>query len=44
MRRACILAAFLAHAGGVLRSREAVAAVSEGYRDALAGRLGERTP
>ena len=33
-------AAFLAHAGVVLRSREAVAAVREGYRDALAGRLG----
>jgi GT2 family glycosyltransferase len=41
-RRACILAAFLAHAGLVLRSRAAVAAVMDGYRDALAGRLGER--
>ena len=41
-RRACILATFLAHAAGVLRSRAAVAAVREGYRDALAGRLGER--
>ena len=42
-RRAAILAAFLAHAGLVLRSRAAVAAVREGYRDALAGRLGERS-
>jgi GT2 family glycosyltransferase len=41
-RRACILAAFLAHAGLVLRSREAVGAVMDGYRDALTGRLGER--
>ena len=41
-RRACILAAFLAHAAGVLRSRDAVAAVTAGYRDARAGRLGER--
>jgi GT2 family glycosyltransferase len=41
-RRACILAAFLAHAAGVLRSRPAVEAVREGCRDALAGRLGER--
>jgi GT2 family glycosyltransferase len=41
-RRVSILAAFLAHAGGVLRSRAAVEAVREGYRDALAGRLGAR--
>ena len=41
-RRAAILAAFLAHAGLVLRSRAAVAAVMDGYRDALAGRLGAR--
>jgi GT2 family glycosyltransferase len=41
-RRAAILAAFLAHAALVLRSRAAVAAVMDGYRDALAGRLGER--
>jgi GT2 family glycosyltransferase len=41
-RRACVVAAFLAHAALVLRSRDAVAAVTEGYRDALAGRLGER--
>ena len=42
MRRGCILAAFIAHAGLVLRSGAAVAAVREGYEDALAGRLGER--
>jgi len=42
-RRACIAAAFLAHAALVLRSRAAVDAVRDGYRDALAGRLGERT-
>ena len=36
-RRAAILAAFLAHAGLVLRSRAAVAAVMDGYRDALRG-------
>ena len=42
-RRACIAAAFLAHAGLVLRSRAAVAAVMQGYRDALAGRLGARS-
>jgi hypothetical protein len=41
-RRAAIVAAFLAHAGLVLRSRAAVDAVREGYRDALAGRLGAR--
>ena len=41
-RRAAILAAFLAHAGLVLRSRAAMDAVREGYRDALADRLGER--
>ena len=41
-RRAAILATFLAHAALVLRSGDAVAAVREGYRDALAGRLGER--
>jgi GT2 family glycosyltransferase len=41
-RRAAILAAFLAHAALVLRSREAVRAVMDGYGDALAGRLGER--
>jgi len=41
-RRACILLSFLAHAGLVLRSRAAVEAVLEGYRDALAGRFGER--
>jgi GT2 family glycosyltransferase len=41
-RRAAVLGAFLAHAGLVLRSREAVAAVMDGYRDALAGRLGQR--
>ena len=41
-RRAAIVAAFLAHAGLVLRSRAAVNAVREGCRDALAGRLGER--
>jgi GT2 family glycosyltransferase len=41
-RRAVIVAAFLAHAGLVLRSRAAVDAVREGYRDALAGRLGAR--
>jgi GT2 family glycosyltransferase len=41
-RRASILASFLAHAALVLRSQAAVAAVREGYRDALAGRLGRR--
>ncbi len=41
-RRASILAAFLVHAALVLRSRAAAAAIKEGYRDALAGRLGER--
>jgi len=41
-RRATVAAAFLSHAALVLRSREAVAAVMEGYRDARAGRLGER--
>ena len=42
-RRAAILAVFLAHAGLVLRSRAAITAVRDGYRDALAGRLGERS-
>jgi GT2 family glycosyltransferase len=42
VRRACIVSAFVAHAALVLRSRGAIAAVVEGYRDALAGRLGER--
>jgi GT2 family glycosyltransferase len=42
VRRACVLASFVVHAGVVLRSRAAVAAVREGYRDALSGRLGER--
>jgi GT2 family glycosyltransferase len=41
-RRGSILGAFLAHAGLGLRSSAAVAAVMEGYGDALAGRLGER--
>ena len=41
-RRAAILAVFLAHAGLVLRSRAAITAVRDGYRDALAERLGER--
>ncbi len=42
LRRASVLATFLAHAVGVLRSGAAVRAVVEGYRDAEAGRLGER--
>jgi GT2 family glycosyltransferase len=42
-RRAVIAGAFLAHAALVLRSRAAVSAVVDGYRDARAGRLGERT-
>jgi GT2 family glycosyltransferase len=42
LRRRVVLASFLAHAALVLRSREAVAAVREGYADARAGRLGER--
>jgi GT2 family glycosyltransferase len=41
-RRAAVLATFLAHAALVLRSHDAVAAVREGYRDALDRRLGER--
>jgi hypothetical protein len=41
-RRAVIAGAFLAHAALVLRSHAAVSAVVDGYRDARAGRLGER--
>ena len=41
-RRASIVGAFLAHAGLGLRSSDAVAAVMQGYGDALAGRLGAR--
>ena len=42
LRRAAIVASFLAHALLVRRSRAAAAAVFEGYRDALAGRFGPR--
>jgi GT2 family glycosyltransferase len=41
-RRAAIVASYLAHAALVVRSRAAVEAVREGYRDALAGRMGRR--
>jgi GT2 family glycosyltransferase len=41
-RRACIVAAFLAHAALVLRSRAAIDAVREGYEDAVIARLGPR--
>ena len=41
-RRGFVLATYLAHAVLVLRSGAALSAVVEGYRDALAGRLGER--
>jgi len=41
-RRASVVAVFLMHAGLVLRSSGALRAVMEGYRDAVAGRLGER--
>ncbi len=42
LRRGAVLGAFALHAGVVLRSNGALKAVMEGYRDALAGRLGER--
>jgi GT2 family glycosyltransferase len=43
VRRVCVLGAFLAHAGVVLRSGAAVRAVLDGWRDARAGRLGQRS-
>jgi len=42
LRRGSVLASFLVHAGLALRSRAAVEAVLEGYRDARGGRLGVR--
>lgn len=44
LRRASILATFLAHAALVLRRPAAARAVVDGYRDARAGRLGPRPP
>ena len=41
-RRLAILGSFATHAALVLRSRAALRAVRDGYRDALAGRFGER--
>jgi GT2 family glycosyltransferase len=43
LRRVCVLGTCLAHATLVLRTPAAVRAVLDGYGDALAGRLGERS-
>lgn len=42
LRRTIVLATFAAHAWGRPNRRAALAAVRQGYRDARAGRLGER--